>query len=158
MIGMDTQLPRVTLESGAQAPVIRSKLHGHRGVRSFDPRRVEYVSLAESYLYYPVSCSTDAQYRAVREAFLSSHALQNPDDPRQVVFTILPGHGMILVEKWVERKQAFQAIWEAMDNGEIELSNHVPQGPFTFECNGERCTLPEASEQLEAPRSPRDEG
>ncbi|MGE5248757.1 MAG: hypothetical protein ACM3QS_00960 [Bacteroidota bacterium] len=150
MIGMDAQLPRILLANGAQAPVIRSKLHGHRGVRTFDPRRIEYVPLAESYLHYPVSCSTDAQYRAVREAFLQSSALQNPDDPRQVVFTILPGHGMILVEKWVEGKQAFQAIWEAMDRGEIEISNHIPQGPFTFKCSAERCRLPESGGRREA--------
>ncbi len=84
MIGMDLKLPRVSLplSGGAQAPVIRSKLHGHRGVRSFNRDLVEYVSIPESYLYYPVSCSTDAQYRAVQEAFSGSTALQNPEDPR----------------------------------------------------------------------------
>jgi hypothetical protein len=133
MIGMDLELPRISLANGAQVPVIRSKLHGHRGVQSFDPRRVEYVSLPESYLHYPVSCSTDAQYRAVQGAFSSSAALQNPADPRQIVFTVLPGHGLVIVEKWVEDKQAFQAIWEAMDNKEIEITNTIPQGPFRFE-------------------------
>jgi hypothetical protein len=43
MIGMDLDLPKIVLPNGAQVPVIRSKLHGHRGVRSFDPARVEYV-------------------------------------------------------------------------------------------------------------------
>jgi hypothetical protein len=124
-----------------QAPVIRSKLHGHRGVRSFDPRRVEYVSIPESYLYYPVSCSTDAQYRAVQEAFSRSSALQNPEDPRQMVFTVLPGHGLVIVEKWVEGKQAFQVIWEAMDNKEIEITNEIPQGPFVFENGGGHCKI-----------------
>lgn len=90
MIGMDLDLPRITLRGGAQVPVIRSKLHGHRGVRSFDRNHVEYVPLPESYLHYPVSCSTDAQYKAVQSAFSGSSALQNPDDPRQVVFTVLP--------------------------------------------------------------------
>jgi len=141
MIGIDVGLPRVVLPGGAQAPVIRSKLHGHRGVRSFDPRRVEYVSLPESYLHYPVSCSTDAQYRAVHAAFSSSAALQNPADPRQVVFTVLPGHGVLIVEKWIEGKQAFQAIWEAMDNKAIEITNYIPQGPFTFELRGQRCLI-----------------
>jgi hypothetical protein len=144
MIGMDMQLPKIRLENGAEVPVIRSKLHGHRGVHSFDPKRIEYVSLPDSYLYYPVSCSTDAQYRAVREAFLGSSALQNPDDPRQIVFTILPGHGMIIVEKWVEGKQAFQAIWEAMDNRDIEISNYIPQGPFVFEASEKRCVIADA--------------
>ncbi|HLO27601.1 MAG TPA: hypothetical protein VK249_00610 [Anaerolineales bacterium] len=138
MIGMDVRLPRISLPNGAEVPIIRSKLHGHRGVRSFDRDRVEYVSIPESYLYYPVSCSTDAQYRAVQEAFSSSSALQNPADPRQIVFTVLPGHGLVIVEKWVEGKQAFQAIWEAMDSKDIEITNYIPQGPFLFEANGGR--------------------
>jgi hypothetical protein len=141
MIGMDLQLPRISLPNGAEVPVIRSKLHGHRGVRSFDPSRVEYVSLPESYLHYPVSCSTDAQYRAVEDTFSRSIALKHPDDPRQIVFTVLPGHGLVIVEKWVEGKQPFQVIWEAMDNREIEVTNDVPQGPFTFQDSGGRCQL-----------------
>jgi hypothetical protein len=141
MIGMDTELPKIILNSGVRAPVIRSKLHGHRGVHSFDRTRVEYVPLPESYLYYPVSCSTDAQYRAVQEAFSGSYALQNPQDPRLIVFTVLPGHGVVIVEKWVEDKSAFQVIWDAMDQKFIEISNHIPQGPFTFETHGERCRI-----------------
>jgi hypothetical protein len=151
MIGMDLLLPKLTQESGAQVPVIRSKLHGHRGVRSFDWTRVEYVPLPESYLHYPVSCSTDAQYRAVQEAFASSFALQNPNDPRQLVFTILPGHGVVIVEKWVEGKSAFQVIWEAMDRKVIEITNHIPQGPFTFETEGQRCRLAESAQNPESP-------
>lgn len=141
MIGMDLQLPKITLPNGAEVPVIRSKLHGHRGVRSFDRSRVEYVSLPESYLHYPVSCSTDAQYRAVEDTFSRSVALQNPADPRPIVFTVLPGHGLVIVEKWVEGKQPFQVIWEAMDNREIEIANDIPQGPFTFQDSGGRCQL-----------------
>jgi hypothetical protein len=141
MIGMDLQLPRVSLARGARAPIIRSKLHGHRGVRSFDPARVEYVSLPESYLHYPVSCSTDAQYRAVQQAFSGSEALQNPADPRQIVFTVLPGHGLVIVEKWDEEKQAFQLIWEAMDRRDIEITNEVPQGPLTYRPSGQRCGI-----------------
>jgi hypothetical protein len=141
MIGMDLSLPKVTLPNGAQVPVIRSKLHGHRGVLSFDWTRVEYVTLPESYLYYPVSCSTDAQYRAVQEAFAGSYALQNPQDPRQIVFTVLPGHGVVIVEKWVEGKEPFQVIWEAMDAKVIEVTNHIPQGPFVFETENHRCRM-----------------
>lgn len=141
MIGMDLRLPKISLGSGAQVPVIRSKLHGHRGVRSFDRDRVEYVSLPDSYLYYPVSCSTDAQYKAVQEAFSSSSALQNPDDPRQIIFTVLPGHGIVIVEKWAEEKQAFQVIWEAMDHKDIEITNYIPQGPFIFEEHGQRAHM-----------------
>jgi hypothetical protein len=143
MIGMDLDLPKVVLSNGVQVPVIRSKLHGHRGVQSFDRTHVEYVPLPESYLHYPVSCSTDAQYRAVQNAFSTSAALRNPEDPRQIVFTVLPGHGMVIVEKWVDGKQAFQAIWEAMDHKEIEITNHIPQGPFRFDCEAQeqRCNL-----------------
>jgi hypothetical protein len=145
MIGMDLSLPRITVKDGAQVPVIRSKLHGHRGIRSFDWTRAEYVPLPESYLHYPVSCSTDAQYRAVQEAFASSYALQNPRDPRQIVFTVLPGHGVVIVEKWVEDKAPFQVIWEAMDTKVIEITNHIPQGPFAFETEDHRCRLRELS-------------
>ena len=141
MIGMDLQLPRVTRPGGVQVPVIRSKLHGHRSIRSFDWTCAEYIPLPESYLYYPVSCSTDAQYRAVQEAFSKSFALQNPADPRQVVFAVLPGHGVVIVEKWVEQKQPFQIIWEAMDNHVIEITNEIPQGPFAWETHGQRCTV-----------------
>ena len=141
MIGMDLSLPKIVLATGAQVPVIRSKLHGHRAVRAFDWTRVEYVPLPESYLHYPVSCSTDAQYRAVQEAFSSSYALQNPEDPRQIVFTVLPGHGVVIVEKWVEGKAPFQATWEAMDTRIIEITNHIPQGPFAFETHGQHCRL-----------------
>ena len=148
MIGMDLKLPRITLFNGAQVPVIRSKLHGHRGVRSFNCDRVEYVSVPESYLYYPVSCSTDAQYRAVQEAFSSSVALQNPGDPRQMVFTVLPGHGVVIVEKWVEGKQPFQVIWEGMDQRDIEISNEIPQGPFTFRTQAERSVLADDSHSV----------
>jgi len=154
MIGMDLTLPKITLPNGAHVPVIRSKLHGHRGVRSFDWTRAEYVPLPESYLYYPVSCSTDAQYRAVQEAFSRSYALQNPDDLRQLVFTILPGHGLVIVEKWVEGKSAFQVIWEAMDEKVIEITNYIPQGPFTFETGGQRCKLVDSAQNLESPRRP----
>jgi len=141
MIGMDLQLPKITLRNSIQVPVIRSKLHGHRGVQSFNRNRVEYVSVPDSYLYYPVSCSTDAQYRAVQRAFSSSVALQNPDDPRQIVFTVLPGHGVVIVEKWMDGKQAFQVIWEAMDNKDIEITNDIPQGPFRFEESEQRSNL-----------------
>jgi hypothetical protein len=143
MIGMDLELPKIVLRNGARVPVIRSKLHGHRGIQSFDRARVEYVALSESYLHYPVSCSTDAQYRAVQKAFSSSAALQNPDDPRQIVFTVLPGHGVVIVEKWVEGKESFQAIWEAMDRKDIEITNDIPQGPFRFdrEASEQRCNL-----------------
>jgi len=142
LIGMDLSLPKVRLGE-IEVPVLRSKLHGHRGVRSFDKNVVEYVSLPESYHWYPVSCSTDAQYAAVQAAFSHSAALQDPRDPRRIVFTVLPGHGVIIAEKWAGDKRPFELIWEAMDHGVIEISNHIPQGPVTFLADHDRMTLSE---------------
>lgn len=140
LIEMDVPLPRITLPWGAHAgalvPVARSKLHGHRGVRSFDPQRVEHVHLPAPFYRYPVSCSTEAQARAICEAFSHSQALQNPADPRQIVFTVLPGHGVVIVEKWVEGKAPFQAIWEAMDDGTLEMSPLVPQEGLAYRLDG----------------------
>jgi hypothetical protein len=137
MIGMDLAL-KLTLKNGAQVPVI-TQTQASASTRMIGAYRLR--PLPESYQHYPVSCSTDAQYRAVQEAFANSFALQNPEDPRQLVFTILPGHGLVIVEKWVEGKAAFQIIWEAMDQKVIEITNHIPQGAFAFETHGQHCRL-----------------
>ncbi len=137
MIGVDEALPRVTLSaawpSPANVPVARSKLHGHRGVRAYDPRFVEHVFLDPAYYFYPVSCSTEAQAMAIKTAFARSEALQNPADPRQVVFTVLPGHGVLIMEKWVAGKAPFQVICETMRDGRLEIENSVPQGPLDYQ-------------------------
>lgn len=137
MFDMDRLLPQIELgpewPRPARVPVLRSKLHGHRGVRVFNPAKVEYASLDAPYLNYFVTCGTDAQARGVRDAFGRSQAMQDPDDPRQVAFTILPGHGVVLGEKWVAGKAPFQVLWEAMDAGDIVVDSHVPQGPFTYQ-------------------------
>jgi hypothetical protein len=136
LIAMDEPLPRIRLAPewgiSKEVPVTRSKLHGHRGVKAFDPTLVEHVPLEQSYYYYPVSCSTEAQANAIRAAFSRSEALNHPDDPRQVVFTVLPGHGVVIVEKWVSGKEPFQVMWEYMDAGILQIDNFVPQGPLTF--------------------------
>lgn len=136
LMEMDEPLPRITLGPGwritNEVPVARSKLHGHRGVKIFDPDLVEHVSLDQPYYHYPVSCSTEAQAKAIKAAFSRSEALNNPDDPRQVVFTILPGHGLVIVEKWVQGKAPFQVMWEFMDRGALQIDNLIPQGPLTF--------------------------
>jgi len=135
MRGMDSLLPTITLDRGGASvsvPVVRSKLHGHRGIAAYDPRRVEYVSLAPPYYYYLVTCGTDAQARGVEEAFARSAALQNPADPRQVAFTVLPGHGAFIVEKWGPGTVPFQTIWEYMDAGYLEVESRVPQGPMEY--------------------------
>jgi hypothetical protein len=112
--------------------VARSKLHGHRGVKAFDPGRVEHVSLDTPFYHYPVSCSTEAQARAIKSAFGRSEALNNPEDPRQVVFTVLPGHGVVIVEKWVPGKAPFQVMWEYMDAGYLQVENAIPQGSLDY--------------------------
>jgi hypothetical protein len=144
LIEMDSVLPHILWEGDAQiqggpfeVPVARSKLHGHRGVKAYDPAYVEHVYLDQPYYYYPVSCSTEAQAKAIKTAFSHSEALRNPDDPRKVVFTVLPGHGIVIVEKWVAGKVPFQVMWEYMDEGRLHVENLVPQGPLTFTNNSQ---------------------
>ena len=136
MMDMDADLPRISLgperPTSAQVPVARSKLHGHRGIVSYDPRRVEFAPLDPAYYLYPVSCATEAQARGIKAAFARSQVLRNPDDPRQVVFTVLPGHGVVIVEKWVAHTSPFQTMWEYMDAGFLQVENHVPQGPMGY--------------------------
>jgi hypothetical protein len=137
LIDMDIPLPRIRLSEAewgvnAEVPVARSKLHGHRGVQSYDPSLVEHVHLDPPYYHYPVSCSTDAQARAIRTAFSRSEALNNPSDPRQVVFTVIPGHGIVIAEKWVPGKAPLQVMWEFMDSGALEIANLVPQGSLEY--------------------------
>ncbi len=136
MIDMDSLLPRIRLGSGwdvqAEVPVARSKLHGHRGIAAFDPKKVEFAPLDPAYYCYPVSCATEAQAHGIKSAFSRAQSLQKPNDPRQVVFTVLPGHGAVIVEKWSPGKTPFQAIWEAMDAGQLQVTPRVPQGPMAY--------------------------
>ncbi len=132
MMAMNDGLPTVQLEGGRRVPVIRSRLHGHRGVGGFDPARVEYVPLDPPYYHYLVSCATQAQAQGIQGAFVRSETLRNPDDPRQVAFTVLPGHGCMIVEKWVAGKEPFQVIWEYMDQGFLQVENRIPQGPMEY--------------------------
>jgi hypothetical protein len=134
MMDMDSVLPSIDLGPGlGKVPAARSKLHGHRGIAAYDSRWVEYVSLEPAYHYYLVSCATGAQARGIKKAFSCSEALRDPEDPRQVVFTVLPGHGTVIVEKWVPGTAPFQVIWEYMDAGYIEVENRIPQGPMAYE-------------------------
>ncbi len=136
MMSIDQALPTVELEGvGAIAtavPVVRSKLHGHRGVAAYDPRCVEFASLDTCYHRYLVSCATEAQAIGVKAAFARSEALTRPADPRRIVFTVLPGHGVIVLEKWVEGKAPFQLMWEHMDAGSLEIESRVPQGLMRY--------------------------
>lgn len=136
MIDMDNALPHITLPAAwgveGRVPVVRSKLHSHRGVLAYDPRHVEYVPLAPVYFALPVTCGTFAQAQGVRAVFSQAQSLLNPDDPRQVAFTLLPTHGVFIVEKWVPGKEPFQVIWEYMDAGLLQIDRFIPQGPEPF--------------------------
>jgi len=146
---IDRRLPR----RADGTPMVRSKLHGHRGVTSFDPRTVEYVPLDAPYFDYLVSCSTEAQANGVEAAFARSQALRDPNDPRTVVFTILPGHGLLMAEKWVTGREPFDVLLAAMDEGRLELSQGVPQGRMRYVPAGDRMVL--AVDGDEAPRATR---
>jgi hypothetical protein len=136
MMDMNNALPTITLSlaSGthAQVPVVRSKLHGHRGIAAYDSRWVEYVPMDPPYYHYPVSCGTQAQAWGIKKAFARSEALQDPGDPRQVVFTVLACHGVAIVEKWVPEKAPFQVMWECMDAGYLEIESLIPQGTMEY--------------------------
>lgn len=132
MTMMDCLLPCIEVAVGVNIPVVRSKLHGHRGIYAYCADKVEYVAMAEPYFHYPVSCSTYPQAQGIVEAFSRSQALNNPVDPRQIVFTILPGHGVFIIEKWCSGKVPFQAIWECMDEGHLEVSNDIPQAMMSY--------------------------
>lgn len=122
--------------SGTVVPTVRSQLHGHRGIRCYDPRSVEYTPLDETYFRYPVTCGTEAQAQALSQALARSESLNDPEDARRVVFTILPSHGVFIVEKWSADAAPFQLIWEAMDKGAIQVEHAVPQAPFRYQ-NGQ---------------------
>jgi hypothetical protein len=137
MMEMDAYLPSICLPDSwgiaREVPVVRSKLHGHRGITRFDPGQVEFVPLDPAYYHYPVSCATEAQARAIVSAFAASRALQDPDDPRLAVFTILPGHGLVVVEKWAAGKAPFAHLYELMDRGALVVDNHIPQGRVEYQ-------------------------
>jgi len=137
MMDMDSVLPKVEVEGlPGMLPVVRSKLHGHRGVQMYNPEHVEFVPLDPPYYNYLVSCATEAQARAIKSAFARAESLLNPQDPRKLAFTILPGHGIVITEKWQPDKQPFQLIWEFMDAGYLLIDSLVPQGPVKFMRNG----------------------
>jgi hypothetical protein len=147
MMDMDHLLPKIPHATVAgvntEVPVVRSKLHGHRGVKAFNPKLVEYVPLDPPYYHYLVSCATEAQARGIKSAFARAESLRNPADPRMIAFTVLPGHGVVMAEKWQKDKVPFQLIWEAMDSGDLQIDPHVPQGPMGYEAAGTHMELRE---------------
>lgn len=145
MMMIDEVLPRVSLGSNgngaSRVPVVRSKLHGHRSVASFDPGVAEFVSLDPAYYEYPVSCGTEAQAQAITAAFSRAECLRVPEDPRTVAFTVLPGHGVVLCEKWVAGREPFEILWRAMDAGSLEIDRRVPQHRVEYERRHQRMVL-----------------
>ena len=136
MIDMDYSHPMIQLsdswEISNAVPVMRSKLHGHRGVSAYHPEFVEFVPLDPPFYHFPVSCATSAQAHGIKNAFARSEALLDPLDPRQVVFTVLPGHGVVIAEKWVFGKGPLQTIWEYMDLGYLKIDRRIPQGVMAY--------------------------
>ncbi len=112
---------------GGQRPRIRSLLHGHIGVASFDPSRVERVVLDQSYYAYPVSCGTNILAEATGKAFASATSLQSGNDQRKVIFIEQPCHGIVVVERWVQGMRPFEAIEQALQKGWLVMQSHVPQ-------------------------------
>lgn len=136
LMEMDSVLPRTMLGDGfdfrGSVPILRSKLHGHRAIVAYEARLVEYVPLDLPYYHYPVSCATGAQAQGIKQAFARAECVRRADDPRQVVFTILPGHGVVIGEKWVAGKAPFQVMWECMDSGALQVTNLIPQGLMEY--------------------------
>lgn len=110
-----------------QVPNVRAILHGHVGVESYDPAYVESVFLDEAYYQYLVSCGTGALAHGTAGAFSRGACLRDLSDPRAVAFLEQPGHGLVVVEKWVEGKAPFQVLREALETGRLCITNHVPQ-------------------------------
>lgn len=136
MMDMDRGLPRID-HHGTRVPIVRSKLHGHRGIAGYDAGRVEFVPLEEPYYHYLVSCATDAQAQGIKGAFERSQTLRDPDDPRLLAFTVLPGHGCFIAEKWVDGNAPFQTMWEFMEAGYLQVESRLPQGPMRYEDAGD---------------------
>lgn len=145
MAAMDLRLPRVQLPEAwhipGYVPVGRSKLHGHRSISGFNPELVEFVPLDPPNYDYLVTCGSDAQAQAIETAFSRAESLLNPEDARPLAFTVLPGHGIVVVEKWRHGKEPFQAIWEAIDDGALEIAARVPQGRLRYEAERDRMEL-----------------
>ena len=114
-------------------PAIRAILHGHIGVAAYNPEYVECVSLDTLYHAHLVTCGTNRLADATAAAFARSVALRDPADPRTAVFLEQPGHGVVVAEKWLEGKSAFDAIYEYVAEGHLRVAMQVPQGTVRWE-------------------------
>jgi hypothetical protein len=156
MMSIVEQLPTTVLgpawDATASVPVVRSQVHVHRGVSAYDPRLVEYAPLDDTYHRYLVSCGTDAQAEAITSALSGAESLRDPSDPRQIAFTVLPGHGTVIVEKWVPGTAPFETIWRCSDAGHLRIQSTIPQGPMGYEpCAGGMMSLTPTEQPSRSP-------
>jgi hypothetical protein len=114
-------------------PNVRAILHGHLGVASYNPDKVESVSLDPPYYSHLVSCGTGALAAGTATAFGRSSSLGDLNDPRAVIFLEQPGHGVVVVEKWVKGRRPFEVIREYLAKRDLEMTLDVPQGSILWE-------------------------
>ncbi len=146
MMGICEAVPRLrhVNNRGEEAPVpaVRAILHGHIGVAAYSPDHVESASLDALYYAHLVSCGTGELAEATAAAFARSEALSDPADARAVVFLEQPGHGVVVVEKWVSGKPPFETIREFLEAGHLRVTLQVSQGSVRWETvalpNGQR--------------------
>lgn len=117
---------------GVEVPLSRAILHGHLAVADYDPAYVERAQLDDLYYAHLVSCGTGPLARATSAAFGRSATLNNIDDPRKVVFLEQPGHGAMLIEKWVPGTRAFETTHAYLRAGHLRMTMDVPQGPVEW--------------------------
>ena len=114
---------------------VRCILHGHLGIADYDPAFVESVRLDAPYYQQLVSCGTDALANGTCVAFSRSASLQDPMDPRLVIFLEQPGHGIMVIEKWDPQspeKAPFETLRAYLEAGHIKVSMDVPQSEIKW--------------------------
>lgn len=137
-----------TQGQSVEVPAVRAILHGHIGVASYNPAYVESVQLEPLYYAHLVSCGTGPLADETAAAFARSESLGNAHDPRAVIFIEQPGHGTIVVEKWLADRPAFQTMQDYLKAGHFRMSMDVPQGRVEWET----VTLPDGTELVQKSR------
>jgi hypothetical protein len=132
MMGICEALPyhdhKNSRDETVQVPAVRAILHGHLGVAAYDPESAEAVFLDEPYYDYLVSCGTGALAGGTAQAFQRSQSLRDLNDPRGIIVLEQPGHGVVIVEKWVAGKGPFETIHDCLEQGRLKMTMEVPQG------------------------------
>ena len=125
-------LPDSTLwhfTAGARRPLETARASR---VAAYNPEHVEFAPMDAVFSRYPVTCGTRGQAEGVKEAFARSEALRNPQDPAGWSSRCSRRTGCSSSRNGCPAKAPLQAIWEAMDAGDIVIESRVPQGPETF--------------------------